>query len=303
MEQTIQLRDILQSLSLLIAAGSVAFAIVTYKRNRVTQQITALRTALGESRREIDTLSALFTEAGACQVGVAISKQLEHMFGNSLTVEELSDLISDKANYDIIITAINVGFAETSVSSEIDEAVDKFTAVDVNLRTLAPNTSFILSSGHRIVSNLVRLVYATGHLKQVFDDDGGNIDKTVNSIRSKPNLSLAYADLADTLSVIPVQMMKAEGRAIFTQARKLIDVPTDKLMALTDDELRRYFKDDKSHGTVARDVSSISNSVSTASQILDKAPALFSVSERDEMIRAVAQLDVLIKKFFGPHSH
>jgi hypothetical protein len=299
MQQSIELRDVLQAVSVLVAAGSVIFAVITYKRSRITQQITALRGALGDSRRKVDTLSQLFSEAGACQVGVSVGNQLKEMFGPDLAVDQLAALLADKGNYDIIITAIHEGYLKTSVSAEIDEAIDKFSNVDVSLRTLAPNTSFIMSAGHRIITDIVRLVYSTGHLKQVFDDDGNNLATTTNSLLKKTNINLAYADVADSISRVPVQMVQSGGRNVFTQARKLLEVPSDKLMALTDDELRKYFRSDKQHTTASRDVSTIPASVSTASQILDTITDLFTPRERDEMIRAVAQLEVLLKEFSG----
>jgi hypothetical protein len=199
MDWTLELRDILLAASTLIAAVSVFIAVSTYRKGRLTQQITSLRAALGEALRKAEELDQVLSERFTSKMGLNIAKQIEVAFGSDISVDQLAEYFNDRKYRPILLRSLYAGVDSSRVFEDVQEIRDKFSDLQVQLRTLAPNTSALFSLAHNYMASLSLSAFYVGNIKNQFDDpDTRRV--TVDSFRSMPTIKLAYGDLADSFA-------------------------------------------------------------------------------------------------------
>ena len=109
----------------------------------------------------------------------------------------------------------------------------------------------------------------------------------------QPSISIAYADLADSISAMVVVIIKGRAQAIFDQARVPIEIIANKMSSQTDDQLVKLFKQDRKVRLGLKRTRSTEEGVSSLFQSLKMVSEMFSRVDYDEMFSAAAQLKVL----------
>jgi hypothetical protein len=180
------------------------------------------------------------------------------------------------------------------VFEDVQEIRDKFSDLQVQLRTLAPNTSALFSLAHNYMASLSLSAFYVGNIKNQFDDpDTRRV--TVDSFRSMPTIKLAYGDLADSFAQPSSMFIQNTLQQHFDLAMKIIQTVTGKLMVMSDAELEKFFSQDKKIAPPTQDESSVSSAIESLANFITACKPLYAQSEQDDLLRSISQIQALSK--------
>lgn len=292
MLSSLELRDILQAATTLIAALSVFIAIATYRKSRITQQITELRAALGESLRRAEALDFILSERYTTKIGLAISDEIKHLFGEDISIDRLGEYFGDKAYHDLLIGALYSGVDKSNVFEEIEGIRDSFSDLQVKLRSLAPLTARLFSMAHEYMASLVMSAFHVGNIKNQFEMDAPR-NATILSFKKMPTTRLAYADLADSFSSPSAHFIRSTVQRHFDRIHEIISTISNKLMVMSDQELIRYFNADKRISPPSVDDETVPAVIASLAACIESARPLLNQKEQDTLLRAISQIEAL----------
>lgn len=290
-----EIKEYVQIAALCLTFISVSIALLTYHRARLNQQISELRSSLFEAVRYVETLDELLSERYAIHIAFCISARLEKTFGSSITVEELANFVISSDNKAYIVQAIYEGFGATRVASEIDSARRSFGNMSLSTKTLIPHTSVMLSDLAFVMALIVHNTFDVGHVIQIVGNDE-NLQVTVDSLRKSPNINLGYADLADSMGNVMVSTIEAYSQSHFDLAKRIFGVIADKILALSDVELRKMVRKDKKLSLKLASAGNFHERLFRIDSILTDTSDLFTQKERDDMIRSCTKLIAVTSK-------
>lgn len=288
-----ELKDLLQTISTLIAATSVFYAVRAFHRARLTQQIGSLRTVLGESLRNVNDLDMIMSEGETNKLGIAISKECTRIFGTDITPEQLGDELSKEENYNLLVQAVHEGFDQSNIARKLDEGRHYFDNLEVQLKPLAPSSANIVNAISRYTISLLWSTFATGHVKQVFSHSE-NRKSLREEISKSRSISIAYAELANAFAEPSSYYITNYGQKQFDHIRAFHDTVVIRLMEMTDSQLIDFFAKDKNLNIQSSKSKGVKSLVDYLSKSAGDYGKILTNADRDILIRSATQIEATL---------